>query len=154
MSTNTLARPKSAVPRRRKEPTVSAPLPQPSIRFPDAASIPAIFAMQMAGTCLAPELNHGDEVVFVNEPPKVGDFAIFIFRPECLRPGAQHQSMIKRMVLAIPPWVTFPWADNPRSDVRPVVVAEQTNPPGRYHFPCSDLLGICRFSHVQRRAQA
>ncbi|MBM0205671.1 hypothetical protein JNW90_23650 [Micromonospora sp. STR1s_5] len=124
---------------------------RPEIVFADFASIPDVYAMHLKGTCLEPQLMDGDEVVFTSaEPPKPGEFAIFILRPELVSPGGS-QSMIKRLVLAPPPHVTFPWREHPKSEVHAVVVAEQLNPARQFWIRCDRLLAIHRFVRVQNR---
>lgn len=150
MSTIALARPHSRAPR---PPRIPKPKPLPNIPFPTFEDIPDVFAMKLAGDCLAPELMDGDDVVFTKaEAPRAGDIAIFILRPEEVREGG-YQSLIKRLVLGIPPWVTFPWRENPKSEVRALAIAAQSNPPRQYMIPCERLLAVLKFSHVQRRAQ-
>jgi hypothetical protein len=127
-------------------------LRRPEIVFPDVASIPETYAMQLRGSCLDPELMDGDEVVFTStEPPMAGEFAIFILRPELVSPGGV-QSMIKRLVMAPPPYVTLPWRENPKSTAHAVVVAEQLNPGRQYFIKCERLLAVHRFVRVQTRA--
>ena len=152
MSTNALARPYSApAPRRRKAPAVPPITRLPGIPFLDAAEIPDLFGMRISGDCLAPVLRDGDEVVFTRtDKPVVGQFAIFILRPEIVRPGGL-QCAIKRLVMDVPPHVTLPFREHPESEVHAIVIAEQTNPHRQYMIKAENLLGIFKFSHVQNR---
>lgn len=148
MSTIALARPQSAA-CRIKAPQ-AAPAPGPGVPFMSAAEIPDVFAMRLSGDCLSPLLNDGDEVVFERAGrPEAGELCIFIMRPELVRPGGM-QCIVKRLAMAIPPYVTFPWQENPRSEVHALVVAEQLNPPRQYMMKCESLLGVHRFVRTQR----
>jgi hypothetical protein len=112
--------------------------------FLDLASFPRFYGMRISGDCMEPDYPNGDVLVFDKEGPlQAGDDAIFIFRPEILVPG-EIQSACKRLVTAIPNFVTFPWRDNPKSDVVPVIIAEQLNPPKRYVIACHKLLAVHR----------
>lgn len=141
-------------PSSRRGPSASRQLvakPRPGIPFPDLASIPEIYGMKLQGDCLAPDLLDGDEVVFSStEPVQAGDLVHLILRPELVPPGGL-QCAIKRLVMAIPPYVTFPWTENPKSDVHALVLAEQRNPPGQYAIKCDRLLAVHRFVRVQNR---
>lgn len=138
----------SAPRRRARIAKPSAPAPVPGIPFPEAV-FPELYAMKLSGDCLAPELNDGDEVQFSSiEPPKVGDFCIFVLRPELVRPGGM-QCMIKRLTMGLPPYVTLPFREHPNSDVHALVMAEQTNPRRQYMIRCENLLAIHRFVGVQ-----
>jgi len=148
MSTIALARPESKAPPPRR---TTRPKPLPNIPFATFEDIPDLFAMKLSGSCLAPVLMDGDEIVFTRaQAPKAGDIAIFILRPEGVQEGG-FQCLIKRLAIDIPPWVTFPWRDRPTSDVRAAVIAKQTNPPRQYMIKCEHLLAVLKFSHVQRR---
>lgn len=121
--------------------------PKPDIPFYEAV-FPELYAMKLSGDCLAPELMDGDEVKFSSvESPAVGDFCIFIMRPELVRPGGM-QCIIKRMVMAPPPYVTLPFRENPKSEVHALVVAEQLNPRRQYVIKCENLLAIHKFVGV------
>lgn len=131
--------------------TIAPSAPKPIIPFPDA-TFPELYAMKLSGDCLAPELMDGDEVKFSSvEPPVVGDFCIFIMRPE-LVPRGGMQCIIKRMVMAPPPYVKLPFRENPKSEVHALVMAEQLNPRRQFMINCEHLLAIHKFAGVQRRA--
>jgi len=140
--------PPSCTARRPRRP--AAPEAKSVVPFPDA-TFPEVYAMKLSGDCLAPELMDGDEVKFSSvEPPVVGDFCIFIMRPEMVEPG-RMQCIIKRMVMAPPPYVKLPFRENPKSEVHALVVAEQLNPRRQYFIKCENLLAIHKFVGVQRR---
>ncbi|MCH7932004.1 MAG: hypothetical protein IH906_07345 [Proteobacteria bacterium] len=75
------------------------------------------------GTCLEPEICDGD-MVFAdpNRTPEVGEFAMF-----WPRDGGRPKT--KRLVTAVPS--TF----GPESELVPLVVMEQINPPKQYFAP-------------------
>lgn len=123
--------------------------PRPEIAFPDLASFPPIYGMKLVGDCLEPDLPDGSEVVFERDAPIApGDFCIFVLEPEHVSTGGM-QSLIKRLVLAPPSFVTFPWTENPKSDVHALVVAEQLKPHRQYMIKCDRLLAIHKFVRVQ-----
>jgi hypothetical protein len=49
---------------------------------------------------------------------------------------------VKRLVLAIPKGVTFPYEEHPDSMVTPCIVAEMNNPPRQFIVKCSDVLAV------------
>ncbi|NQW09544.1 MAG: hypothetical protein HQ481_06655 [Alphaproteobacteria bacterium] len=135
----------------RRVPSRVAPEVKPIVPFRDA-TFPELYAMKLSGDCLAPDLMDGDEVKFSSvEPPVVGDFCIFIMQPE-LVPRGGMQCIIKRMVMAPPPYVKLPFRENPQSEVHALVMAEQLNPRRQFMIKCEHLLAIHKFVGVQRRA--
>jgi len=101
---------------------VAPTAPKPVIPFPDVA-FPELYVMKLSGDCLAPELMDGDEVKFSSvEPPAVGDFCNFIMRPELVQLGGM-QCIIKRMVMAPPPYVKLPFREKPSSHRRIIACA-------------------------------
>ncbi len=123
-----------------------APLPQPAAPTPnvilDPSKLPDQYGMICEGVCLEPEIADGACLLFdKNAPYKRGDFVILFRRPELVKPG-QHQAIVKRLYMAPPPWVTFPYRDHPKSDVRALIIAEQLNPHLQFAIPCEDLLAI------------
>ena len=123
-----------------------APLPQPTAPTPnvilDPSKLPDQYGMICEGVCLEPEIADGSCLLFdKNAPYKRGDFVILFRRPELVKPG-QHQAIVKRLYMAPPPWVKFPYRDNPKSDVRALIIAEQFNPRATFAIPCEDLLAI------------
>lgn len=108
----------------------------------DPSALPEIYAMICAGDCMSPEIKDGEAVGFLRDAPiERGDLAAFFFKPELVPPG-QLQVAIKRVLIAPPPWVEFPYREHPDSEVRAVVIAEQINPYKQYSIPCTHLLGI------------
>ena len=106
------------------------------------AELPPVYALTCLGDCMMPEISDGDHLGFDRDAPVGrGDVVVFYFRPELVRPGAL-QARVKRLVLAPPPWVTFPYNEHPDSEIAMLVIAEQINPPRQYRIKCSDLLGI------------
>ena len=105
--------------------------------------------MQVAGDCLAPDIPDGAVAVFdKTEPVRPGDICIFVFLPHIVVPG-MFQCMTKRLVIGVPPYVTFPWREHPKSELRALVIAEQMNPPKQYMVACDKLMAIHRFVGLQ-----
>ena len=143
-----ISAPSSSTVRRVRRP--AAPEAKSIVPFP-GATFPELYAMKLSGDCLAPDLMDGDEVKFSSvEPPVVGEFCIFIMRPELVRPGGM-QCMIKRMVMAPPPYVKLPFREHPDSEVHALVIAEQLNPRRQYMIKCENLLAIHKFVGVQNQ---
>lgn len=113
--------------------------------FLDPASIETRFyGMVLSGECLHPTFKNGEKVIFDREAPiEASCFACFYYRPEVVPAGALPAGM-KRVVIAPPSFVTFPWRDNPKSEVVPVVIVEQFNPPRQWSIRCGDLLAVHR----------
>lgn len=123
----------------RKSPENHAAKPSPLL-IPD--EMPDVYAMICEGICLEPEIADGSKLAFDKRVPvQAGDLVVIIRRPEIVREG-QHQGIVKRLVTNIPPWVSFPWVDNPKSEVHPLVIAEQFNPPRQFMMKCGDILAI------------
>ncbi len=127
---------------------MSKPLPlckpkSPSYkRFTDLTELPPIYAMICDGDCMAPDIKHGDVIGFDRDAPvERGDLAAFFLKPELVPPG-KVQVGIKRIVVAPPPWLDFPFEEHPDSNVSHIVIAEQSNPRRQYQIPCARLLGI------------
>ena len=108
------------------------------------AELPPVYALTCLGDCMMPEIKDGEHLGFDRDAPvKRGDLAVFYIRPELVQPGAL-QARVKRLVLAPPPFVTFPYNEHPDSEIAMLVIAEQLNPARRFGIKCSDLLGIHR----------
>lgn len=108
----------------------------------DPNDFPDEYAMVCQGTCLEPEVPDGTCLMFdKREPVCAGDLVVLYFRPELVAPG-QHQGIVKRLVLDVPPWVRFPYGDHPDSNVQALITAEQTNPHRRYAIKAASLLAI------------
>ena len=101
-----------------------------------------LYAMICRGTCMLPEIEDGAKLVFSStEAWTVGDTIAIFRRPEKVKPG-QMQVIVKKLVVAPPKGMTFPFDDHPESEVQMMLIAEQMNPPAQYLIPCSDVLGI------------
>ena len=110
----------------------------------DLAHLPDLYAMPVIGDCLAPEIPDGALVVVDKTAPyKVGDLVIVFRRGASL--GDQPRAMVKRLLMAPPPWVkAFPFRDHPQSDVHALMMLEQINPRGHFTVRCADVLAIHR----------
>ena len=107
----------------------------------DLAHLPDRYAMPVIGDCLAPEIPDGALIIVDRtEPYAPGDLVVLFRRP--LEAGGQPRAMVKRLVMAPPSWVTFPWQDHPESDVLAMMVVEMLNPRRRLTVRCADILGV------------
>jgi hypothetical protein len=113
--------------------------------------LPDVYGMQVNGECLAPSIPHGAvAVVSETEPARAGDFVCLWFRPEFVQTG-HHQTIIKRLVMAAPPWVkSYPHNEHPDSDVKAIVILERLNPRQQFHVSCDQLLAIHKVTGVQK----
>jgi hypothetical protein len=75
-----------------------------------------------------------------DEPAKAGDLAVIYFKPG--REIGGQSAMLKRLVMAPPKYVTFPFREHPRSEVHALVILEMAHPPKRFVVECQDLLAI------------
>ena len=116
--------------------------PDLPIGFIDPASVPDLYAMVCSGTCMEPIIPDGARVwADKTQPIEVGDLVFVYLRPEAVEPGGLP-IRLKRLLVAPPSWVTFPWADNPRSEVLPVVIFGMDNPRASLSLRCSQILAI------------
>lgn len=110
----------------------------------DPDELPDLYAARGAGTCMEPDLHDGVCLAFQRSGVcKPGDFVAIWLRPERVRPGGQHH-WLKRLVMAPPSWMRFPYTPAPGSSIEPVIVVEQLNPPKRYVIACADILAMHR----------
>lgn len=108
----------------------------------DPATLPDRYVVRIDGACLEPDLPHGTPVLIEkNGKIAAGDFAVLFFKPEHV-PAGKYQAILKRVVMAPPPYVKFPFREHPQSDVHALVIVEMTNPPRRFAYKCEHLLGI------------
>lgn len=128
------------MPRARKQ---HAPQPAPAAApFIDPATLPERYAMRVAGDCMAPEIEPNALLLFDRtEPVAVGDTVIVFLRPE-LVPAGGFQAQIKRLAMAIPPWVKFPYRAHPESNVQSLLVLEALNPRRTFGIRCADVLAL------------
>ena len=78
---------------------------------------PEVYVAPVTGDCLAPDINDGDQALVSPATwPEPGDFVIVW--PKVGPPK------VKRLVLQVPKWTAAPG-----SEVMPLVVLQQTNPP-------------------------
>ena len=108
----------------------------------DPATLPDRYIVRLEGNCLEPAFPNGTPVV-IDKKGKVGpgDFVVLFFKPEHV-PAGKHQAILKRVVMAPPPYVKFPFREHPQSDVHALVIVEMTNPPRQFAYKCEHLLGI------------
>jgi hypothetical protein len=107
--------------------------------------MPDFYILTCEGECMAPEIPNGAPVL-VDKHGKFGpgDLVVLFFRPEHV-PAGMHQAILKRLAMALPPWVRrFPFREHPESEVHALVVVECTNPLRRFAYKAEHLLGIHR----------
>lgn len=110
----------------------------------DPAKLPDQYVVEVQGACLQPVLADGAlALIDKTEPYAPGDLVVLYWRPEFLKPG-QLQGIVKRLVMAPPPLVKFPYSDNPESEVVALVVVQQLNPQRQHMIKCAELLAVYR----------
>src|SRR5687768_2602541 len=78
----------------------------PALTNIDSAALPDQYGMRVMGNCMLPQIAHGDLLYFdKREAVHPGDTVIIFLRPEIVEP-ARCQATVKRLVTAIPDWVT------------------------------------------------
>jgi hypothetical protein len=107
---------------------------------PDA--LPNEYGLVLDGDCMAHLLPDGATIACSRSASyEPGDLVVLWFRPEFVKPG-HLQSAVKRLAMAPPFWVKFPYRDHPESEIAPIVTVEMLNPPGRMIARCAHLLAI------------
>jgi hypothetical protein len=110
----------------------------------DLSTFERRYIVKCSGHCMTPLVPDGTPALAdTTAKLAAGDLALIYFRPELVKPG-EFQASLKRLVLASPPFVRFPFKDHPESNVRAVIIAEMLNPPRRFVIRCDNLLGIHR----------
>jgi hypothetical protein len=118
------------------------PASTPAITQKDLAAYPERYAMIASGASLWPKIKEGAVLAFSkSEAYAPGDFVAIYRRPELMAPGL-WPVIIKRLVLAPPPYVRFPWEEHPDSTVHAYVVVEMFNPRQQLLIPCNEILAI------------
>jgi hypothetical protein len=104
--------------------------------------LPELYSVKIDGDCLEPLIPDG-AAVMIKKPEAfgVGDVVCIWFRPEAIAAG-YPQSWLKRITMNLPPWVKFPYRENPKSEVSALIMVEQVNPPIGYRIKCKDILAI------------
>jgi hypothetical protein len=91
---------------------------------------------------MQPLFKNGTQVIADKTVPvKNGDVAVLIYRPEYV-PAGLHQASLKRVVMAPPPYVKFPFREHAKSEVKAIVILEQLNPPKQFMIGCDQLLAV------------
>ncbi len=98
-------------------------MPEP---LPDGVTPESCYAMAPVGDCFEPLIIEGMRVVVTSDlHPVADDFAVIYLKEV-------EQPLLKRMWM-VPPREMM--KVSPKSEVMPLVIAEQFNPPRRYKFP-------------------
>ena len=120
-------------------PRRTAPKNSPSY---EVDNLPDVYCMKLDGDCLEPLIPHGASVVLKkSERIAAGDIVCVWFHPRIIKPG-MPSAWLKRLQSNIPPWVKFPYADHPDSNVQAALLLEQITPPQSYRIKCSDVIGL------------
>ena len=100
-------------------------------RFADAIT-ENTYALTVEGVCLAPDITDGDMVIATpDRTPRAGEFAV-------IYPRGGGKPVVKRLVLAVPETLDV----HPNSEVMPLVIAEQLNPPKVFRCPADKLIAV------------
>jgi hypothetical protein len=106
-------------------------------------TLPDRYILHCIGNCMMPDVKDGAPIlVDKRQAAKAGELAVLYFKPG--HEIAGQPSILKRLVMAPPPYVTFPFKEHPKSEVHAVVILEMTNPQRRFVVECQDLLAIHR----------
>jgi hypothetical protein len=101
------------------------------------------YAMKVVGSCLDPIVPDGSVIVLSKtDKAGIGDVVCLYMRSSDGSPDGSPQ--VKRLVMAVPHFVTFPFDDHPGSEVTPIFTVEQLNPPRRYCVRCRDVQAMHR----------
>lgn len=127
--------------RRTASPTLRSP-PAHALPVVDTEQLPELYCLKLDGDCLEPVIpDRAAVMIKKSETFDVGDVVVIWFRAEAV-PAGEPRSWLKRITMNAPPWVKFPYKDHPKSDVAPLIMVEQLNPPVGYTVKCSDILAI------------
>ncbi len=109
---------------------------------PRPEDLPDVYSSVCLGTCLEPMFRHGANIVFSRlEEPKSGDYVGVWLDPAEVDPG-ESTRRVKRLAMALMPGLAFPFKLAPASEIEPLVVLEQHNPPKLYHVRASHILAM------------
>lgn len=115
---------------------------RPVVRIADPTTMPDQYIVKCDGVCMLPNIADGSPVLCdKTQPVKAGDLVVLFFKPEHI-PNGEHQAILKRLVLNVPPYVKFPFKEHPDSNVHAIVIVEMDNPPKQFGYKCEHLLGI------------
>jgi hypothetical protein len=104
--------------------------------LPPADEVPDLYALLCTGDCMTPEIPDGARVlVDKREPVKAGDLVII-----WLQSGRRPK--LKRLAIAPPPWVKFPFRENPNSEATPLVIVEMINPSRTFQIRCDAIAAM------------
>lgn len=124
-------------------PAIDPPWPDPQRDFVDDLSIlPERYTMRVCGQCLDPIIPDGSSVLIDKTAPYESGDLVVVYRGTEKAPSGTFQAQLKRLVLAPPPWVTFPWRASALSGIEEVVILEMINPGRQFAVRCADIAGI------------
>ena len=108
--------------------SVRLPLP-----LPDGVEAEDCYATQLIGDCLEPVINDGDRIVAAQGAhPKNGDYVVLWFK--------DHETPHVKRAVMMPPKELMKLS--PKSEVMPIIVVEQINPPRTYSTTLDKIEGL------------
>jgi hypothetical protein len=129
--------------------TASKIQPQKSIPAAiDPTALPDEYCLSLAGDCLEPMIPDGAAIYLrKSETFGTGDVVCIWFRPEFVPPG-ENQAWLKSGMAQEDPTEPaavgerLPYKDHPESDLKAILVVEQSNPPRCYEVRCDRIRAI------------
>ena len=126
---------------KRKSPATGLPAEK---SFLDPRTFPDAYGLAVVGNCMAPAYPDGCTVrIAKSEPYGHNDVVVVWWRPDLVAAG-RAPCMIKRIVMVAPPWVkSYPYKDNPKSDVRAMIMLGRDDRPDEMiPVRCADIIAI------------
>lgn len=125
-----------------KKPITNARGEAPRPAFIDPATIPDLYRLVVAGDCMSPPIKEGDYVTGDRTAEvKKGDDVILFFK-NGVHTAHGSNVWLKRVVMNTMPGLKLPFEPHPQSEVIPVLIVEQLNPPQRYRIDVRSLLAV------------
>jgi hypothetical protein len=109
-----------------------------------ANEVPEVYAVWVAGDCMAPLIPRGCAVICDQlSPLRGGDFVVVYKRRDLLKPG-EMPGVVKRLVTDPPSKLTFPYTHNPYSEFEPCISLQTLNPERSFFMAASAIEAIHR----------
>ena len=110
------------------------------------------FALQVQGSCLAPDIRHGDRVIIdPRESVRPGDYAMVAFRPSVVREGGMLLQVRFLWSLPAVDLSRLPYKAKPDDIIKiPVLGFETFNPPMWAYAELRHLTAVFKVVEVQR----
>lgn len=125
-----------------KKPTTKASPETPAPSFIDPSKLPDLYRLVVAGDCMSPRINESDHITGDRTAQvKNGDDVILFFK-EGVHTAHGSNVWLKRVVMNVMPGIKLPFEPHPKSEVIPVLIVEQLNPPQHYRIDVRSLLAV------------